>query len=56
MVFSWVVAQNGIMRVDFADQGFAEGKSGFGAIHDASVVRFRSILMKGLLAAGGLFF
>jgi len=43
-----IVAKNGIMMVDFA-----EGKSNFDAIHDASVVRFRPILMTGLAAIMG---
>lgn len=48
-----IVAKNGIMMVDFANQGLAEGKSNFDAIHDASVVRFRPILMTGLAAIAG---
>jgi len=48
-----IVAKNGIMMVDFANQGLAEGKSNFDAIHDASVVRFRPILMTGLAAIMG---
>ncbi|MFA5160218.1 MAG: efflux RND transporter permease subunit [Candidatus Omnitrophota bacterium] len=48
-----IVAKNGIMMVDFANQGLAEGKNNFDAIHDASVVRFRPILMTGLAAIMG---
>ena len=48
-----IVAKNGIMMVDFANQGLTEGKSNFDAIHDASVVRFRPILMTGLAAIMG---
>lgn len=48
-----IVAKNGIMMVDFANQGLAAGKSNFDAIHDASVVWFRPILMTGLAAIMG---
>jgi HAE1 family hydrophobic/amphiphilic exporter-1 len=48
-----IVAKNGIMMVDFANQGLMEGKSNLDAIHDASVVRFRPILMTGLAAIMG---
>lgn len=48
-----IVAKNGIMMVDFANQLLMEGKSDFDAIFEASVIRFRPILMTGLAAIMG---
>ena len=51
-----IVAKNGIMMVDFANQILTEGKgkvSSLEAIHQASVIRFRPILMTGLAAIMG---
>ncbi len=45
-----IIAKNGIMMVDFAKQYLAEhpGATGFDAIHNACIIRFRPILMTGL--------
>ncbi len=45
-----IIAKNGIMMVDFAKQYLEEhpGASGFDAIHNACMIRFRPILMTGL--------
>lgn len=48
-----IIAKNGIMMVDFAEQGLHEGKSSFEAIHDACLIRFRPILMTGACAVMG---
>lgn len=48
-----IVAKNGIMMVDFANQLLKEGKSDFDAILEASAIRFRPILMTGLAAIMG---
>jgi HAE1 family hydrophobic/amphiphilic exporter-1 len=48
-----IVAKNGIMMVDFANQNMIEGKTTFNAIYDACLVRFRPILMTGLAAIMG---
>ncbi len=48
-----IVAKNGIMMVDFANQLLIEGKSDHDAIFEASVIRFRPILMTGLAAIMG---
>ncbi|MCX5681709.1 MAG: efflux RND transporter permease subunit, partial [Candidatus Omnitrophica bacterium] len=48
-----IVAKNGIMMVDFAQQNLEKGASDFDAIHQASIVRFRPILMTGLAAIMG---
>ncbi|HPA21533.1 MAG TPA: efflux RND transporter permease subunit [Verrucomicrobiae bacterium] len=49
-----IVAKNGIMMVDFANQHLAEaGCSDFDAIHHACMVRFRPILMTGVAAIMG---
>lgn len=48
-----VIAKNGIMMVDFAEQEMHKGKSTFDAIHSACVIRFRPILMTGLAAIAG---
>jgi len=49
-----IVAKNGIMMVDFANQHLAETKcSDFEAIHHACLVRFRPILMTGVAAIMG---
>ena len=48
-----IIAKNGIMMVDFANQNLAEGKGRVAAIHDACVVRFRPILMTGCAAIMG---
>ena len=43
-----IVSKNGIIMVDFAEQNLREGaKSGFDAIYNACLVRFRPILMTG---------
>jgi HAE1 family hydrophobic/amphiphilic exporter-1 len=49
-----IVAKNGIMMVDFANENLRKGNIGvLEAIHQASVVRFRPILMTGLAAIMG---
>jgi len=49
-----IVAKNGIMMVDFAIQNLDRGAtSDLDAIHEASIVRFRPILMTGLAAIMG---
>ncbi len=48
-----IVKKNGIMMVDFALQRMAEGRSSVEAIHDASVDRFRPIIMTTLAALMG---
>lgn len=49
-----IVAKNGIMMVDFANRKMEEeDKSSFEAIYEASLVRFRPILMTGLAAIMG---
>lgn len=48
-----IVAKNGIMMVDFANQLISEGKSDFDAILEAAAIRFRPILMTGLAAIMG---
>ncbi len=48
-----IIAKNGIMMVDFAKQNMDEGESAFKAIYDASIVRFRPILMTGVAAIMG---
>ncbi len=49
-----IVAKNGIMMVDFAQANLKRGNvSDLEAIYDASVVRFRPILMTGLAAIMG---
>jgi HAE1 family hydrophobic/amphiphilic exporter-1 len=48
-----IVAKNGIMMVEFANQLIEEGHSDLEAIHKASIVRFRPILMTGLAAIMG---
>jgi hydrophobic/amphiphilic exporter-1 (mainly G- bacteria), HAE1 family len=48
-----IVAKNGIMMVDFANQNLKEGKNRIDAIHDACIVRFRPILMTGAAAIMG---
>jgi HAE1 family hydrophobic/amphiphilic exporter-1 len=49
-----IVAKNGIMMVDFANQILSEGKkSSLEAIHEACTIRFRPILMTGLAAIMG---
>lgn len=49
-----IVAKNGIMMVDFAVQNLDKGNmTDFDAIHQASIVRFRPILMTGLAAIMG---
>jgi multidrug efflux pump len=40
-----MVAKNGILVVEFANQLQVEGKNAFDAAYEASVVRFRPILM-----------
>ena len=48
-----IVKKNGIMIVDFAIQRVAAGKSAEEAIHDASLDRFRPIIMTTLAAVMG---
>jgi HAE1 family hydrophobic/amphiphilic exporter-1 len=48
-----IVKKNGIMIVDFAIQRVAEGETAEQAIHDASMDRFRPILMTTLAAVMG---
>ena len=48
-----IVKKNGIMIVDFAIQRVAEGETAERAIHDASMDRFRPILMTTLAAVMG---
>ena len=48
-----IIAKNGIMMVDFANQNREEGKGKRDAIFDACVVRFRPILMTGVAAIMG---
>jgi HAE1 family hydrophobic/amphiphilic exporter-1 len=48
-----IVKKNGIMIVDFAIQRIAEGQTAEQAIHDASMDRFRPILMTTLAAIMG---
>jgi HAE1 family hydrophobic/amphiphilic exporter-1 len=49
-----IVAKNGIMMVDFAQQNLAKGNvSDFDAMYEACIVRFRPILMTGLAAIMG---
>ncbi len=48
-----IVKKNGIMIVDFAIQRVAQGKSAEQSIHDASMDRFRPILMTTLAAVMG---
>src|SRR5688500_7484381 len=48
-----IVKKNGIMIVDFAIQRVAQGESAEKSIHDASVDRFRPILMTTLAAVMG---
>lgn len=49
-----IVAKNGIMMVDFANENLQKGNiTNLQAIYDASIVRFRPILMTGLAAIMG---
>lgn len=48
-----IVKKNGIMIVDFATQRIAAGETAEQAIHDASIDRFRPILMTTLAAVMG---
>jgi HAE1 family hydrophobic/amphiphilic exporter-1 len=48
-----IVKKNGIMIVDFAIQRVAKGETALAAIHDASMDRFRPILMTTLAAVFG---
>ena len=48
-----IVKKNGIMIVDFALQRVAEGETAEQAIHDASMDRFRPIIMTTLAAVMG---
>ncbi len=48
-----IVAKNGIMIVDFANQYMAEGKKPREAIYEACVTRFRPILMTGVSSVCG---
>jgi HAE1 family hydrophobic/amphiphilic exporter-1 len=48
-----IVKKNGIMMIDFALQRMAQGQSSVDAIHDASMNRFRPIMMTTLAALMG---
>ncbi|HEY3320727.1 MAG TPA: efflux RND transporter permease subunit [Planctomycetota bacterium] len=48
-----IVKKNGIMMIDFALQRLAEGRSSIDAIHEASINRFRPIIMTTLAALMG---
>ncbi|HEX4053994.1 MAG TPA: efflux RND transporter permease subunit [Tepidisphaeraceae bacterium] len=48
-----IVKKNGIMLIDFALQRMAQGQSSIDAIHDASMNRFRPIIMTTLAALMG---
>jgi HAE1 family hydrophobic/amphiphilic exporter-1 len=48
-----IVKKNGIMMIDFALQRMAQGQSSVDAIHDASMNRFRPIIMTSLAALMG---
>lgn len=48
-----IVAKNGIMMVDFANENLRKGSNDFDAIYQACLVRFRPILMTGLAAIMG---
>jgi HAE1 family hydrophobic/amphiphilic exporter-1 len=48
-----LVKKNGIMMIDFALQRMAQGQSSVDAIHDASMNRFRPIIMTTLAALMG---
>src|SRR5581483_10715010 len=48
-----IVKKNGIMIVDFALQRISEGQTAEQAIHDASMDRFRPIIMTTLAAVMG---
>ena len=48
-----IVKKNGIMMIDFALQRLEQGRSSIDAIHDASVDRFRPIIMTTLAALMG---
>jgi HAE1 family hydrophobic/amphiphilic exporter-1 len=48
-----IVKKNGIMIVDFAQQRVAQGESAHKAIHDASMDRFRPIMMTTIAAVMG---
>jgi HAE1 family hydrophobic/amphiphilic exporter-1 len=43
-----IVAKNGIMMVDFANENLAKGATNYNAIYEASIVRFRPILLTGV--------
>jgi HAE1 family hydrophobic/amphiphilic exporter-1 len=48
-----IVKKNGIMMIDFALQRMAQGQKSIDAIHDASMNRFRPIIMTTLAALMG---
>jgi HAE1 family hydrophobic/amphiphilic exporter-1 len=48
-----IVKKNGIMMIDFALQRMAQGQKSVDAIHDASMNRFRPIMMTTLAALMG---
>jgi HAE1 family hydrophobic/amphiphilic exporter-1 len=49
-----IVKKNGIMMVDFALQRIGDGLSAINAIHEASIDRFRPIIMTTLAAGAGI--
>ena len=48
-----IIAKNGIMMVDFANQNIEQGQNSFDAIYHSCLVRFRPILMTGVAAIMG---
>ena len=48
-----IVLKNGIMLVDFANEGINEGKTIYDAIYEACTTRFRPILMTTFAAMMG---
>lgn len=49
-----IVAKNGIMMVDFANENLAKGSTNYDAIYQASIVRFRPILLTGVSTIFGV--
>jgi multidrug efflux pump len=48
-----LIAKNGILIVEFANQLQLEGKNGFDAVWEATTLRFRPILMTSIATIGG---